>query len=227
MLRNVLILDTETGGLNPAVDPCIEVGCILYSVEHATPITSYSTLLGADSNGAEAINGIPLAALRGCPVSKEASWTNVLSMASFADAIVAHRAEFDRAFVPTVLRNSKPWICSKFDLEWPKATRIGESLVPLALAHGLGVSHAHRALTDCDLISRLFTRVAEMGFFLEPFLERGLRPKGLFVALVSFEDKDLAKNASFQWEESTKRWMRTMAIEDAAKLPFRTVQVVS
>lgn len=52
-----------------------------------------------------------------------------------------------------------------------------------------------------------------------------MRAKALFVALVPFERKDEAKAAGFQWDAARRQWLRTMAIEDAAALPFRTQQV--
>lgn len=222
-LRRVALLDTETTGLDPETDVCIEVAVCLYDVQRATPLASYASLIHSTANAAEQVNRIPTSALAIAPQAGRV-WEDVAALVRTADAFVAHRAEFDFGFTAPTVRDAKPWICSKFDLAWPKAQKPGESLVQLALAHGLGVVHAHRAMSDVDTLSRLLTRVAEMGYALEPLLQRGLRPKAEFQALVSFEEKDLAKAASFGWEASTKRWLRTMAIEDAATLPFRVVR---
>ncbi len=223
-MKRILIIDTETTGLDPKVDAVIEVGAILYSVEHATALTAWSTLLPAGTNAAEAINRIPAAALSDAP-DPSLCWANIASMAETAGAIVAHNAEFDRGFVPAILRTIRPWVCSKNDLEWPKQEKPGQSLVSLVLAHDLGIATAHRALADCDMLSRLFTRARELGCDLSAMMARGMRPKAQFQALVSFDEKDKAKEAGFQWEASTKRWLRTMAIEDAAALPFQTKEI--
>jgi DNA polymerase III subunit epsilon len=61
--------------------------------------------------------------------------------------------------------------------------------VSLALSHGIGVSSAHRALTDCSLIAALFDRMEK----LEAMIEEAKRPKALFQAQVSFKDKDLER----------------------------------
>ena len=37
-------------------------------------------------------------------------------------------------------------------------------------------------------------------------------------------DREKAKQAGFQWDPGSKRWLRTMAIDDAASLPFKTKQ---
>jgi DNA polymerase-3 subunit epsilon len=216
-MRNVLIVDTETTGLDPASDVAIEVWAILFSVEHATALESFSALIYHDENPAESINRIPPAALSDArdPVS---AWGVVQDLATRADAFVAHNAEFDRRFAPEWLRDLKPWICTKEDIEWPKQDRPGMSLVPLALAHDLGVAVAHRALADCDLIARLLTRCRELGHDIDAMLTRGLRPKVTLMACVSFDDRELAKVAGFQ------QWLRRMVEADAAfDFPVRVV----
>ena len=179
----------------------------------------YASLLYAESNPAEAINGIPVGLLNESPPA-ERVWKRVFGLASRCDAVVAHNAEFDMRFVPHGATARTPWICSCYDLLWPKAPKPGASLVTLALSHGLGVSHAHRAMVDCEILSRLFTRIHEMGTDLRAFFERGLRPKATFQALVPFDRKDEAKNEGFSWDGASKRWLRTMAIEDATALGF-------
>jgi DNA polymerase-3 subunit epsilon len=223
MLENVLILDSETSGKGGDAK-AIEVACILYSVRHAAPIRYYASLIRAESNAAYAVNKIPSTMLADAP-HEDWVWADVTSLATRAGAILAHNALFDRRFVPGDVTGDLPWICSMDDLAWPCATRPGEGLVSLALAHGLGVSHAHRAMADCDLLARLLTRVAEMGHDLQAFLARGLRPKALFQAVVPYERRAEASEAGFKWEADTKRWLRTMAIEDVAALSFPTRQV--
>jgi DNA polymerase-3 subunit epsilon len=223
MINNALILDVESTGLSPATDRVIEVGAILYSLQHATVLAALSSLVQSDSNAAEAINRIPASALIAAPDAKRA-WLPVLALADKADILVAHSAEFDRSFSPPELQ-SRAWVCSKNDIAWPKQTRPGPSLVALALEHDLGVAVAHRALADCDLIARLFTRSRELGADLQAMLERAMRPKAEFVALVSFEEKDKAKLAGFAWQAETKTWRRRMAREDAAQLGFKVREV--
>jgi DNA polymerase-3 subunit epsilon len=224
MINNALILDVETQGLDPATDRVIEVGMILYSITHATVVACMSGLVHADENPAEAINRIPAAALRDEPI-ESGLWDAVEAMMRNADCVVAHSCEFDRSFLPPALRDVRPWVCSKNDIAWPKQTRPGPSLVALALEHDLGVAVAHRALADCDLIARLFTRSRELGADLQAMLERAMRPKAEFVALVSFEEKDKAKLAGFAWQAETKTWRRRMAREDAAQLGFKVREV--
>lgn len=135
-----------------------------------------------------------------------------------AGAIVAHNADFDRQWFPDL---GKPWLCTMSDFKWPLATKDGGSLIHLALDHGIGVSSAHRALTDCQLIAALFDRMDDLpGMFAQ-----AMRPKAVFRALVSYDDRELAKQAGFKWDGVTKQWTRRMAIEDAALLPFPTAKL--
>lgn len=73
---NVLIVDTETNGTEPTKDQMIEIGAILYSVEHRTTLCQLSFLLeGASHNNCEHINGIPFAALQRVPIGlAERQW---------------------------------------------------------------------------------------------------------------------------------------------------------
>jgi DNA polymerase-3 subunit epsilon len=94
-----------------------------------------------------------------------------------------------------------------------------------ATAIEVACASAHRAMADCDLLARLFTRVAEMGADLDDMLAHGLRPKATFQALVSYESNHLAKTAGFRWNAEKRVWARKMAIEDAAALPFKVREI--
>ena len=190
--------------------------------------------------------------------------------------MVAHRAEFDQGFVQKsldalespdsydVLEDwdpSKPWVCTKSDIEWPSKLR-GDSLVQLAFGLGLGVASAHRAASDVDTMARCLTRAREVlreevrqicdliprkdergkytvgealdiepklkamydgsprirsllnpaprfrdgvSNLLEALFRRGMRPKVRVVAQVSFEQKDMAKEAGFFWDRRAAR----------------------
>lgn len=246
-MKTICILDTETTGVEPKKDTVLEIGVVLWSVEHKTIISAFSALCADPNvreNPAEAVNGIPSTIFKTAPPTASAwAWNEAGHLMGFADAIAAHSADFDRAFCApfmTAPLATKPWICTQNDIEWPglrrassvdgQRERPGQSLVALALAHGLGVSHAHRALTDCMLLARLFERVHEMGHDVEAMLERGLRPKARFaVADTGFDPKrnELAKANGFRWDPDRKLWIRKMAIEDASKLPFRVREVAA
>lgn len=222
MTDKVLILDTETTGIGPDA-VCIEVAVCLYSLTHAAAIRSFSSLIRADSNAAEHVNRIPAAMLADAPEPGKV-WPFVARMVAEAGVIVAHNAEFDRRFVPNDVSGSAAWVCSKDDIAWPVDSD-SKSLVNIALAHGLGVATAHRAAADVELLARLFTRAAEMGGDLAAMVARGMRPKSRYQALVPFERNHEAKAAGFRWDGDRKAWLRSMADEDTAALPFKVRRI--
>lgn len=223
LMRRVLLLDTETQGLDPQRHSIIEVAVMLYDLELACPLESYATLVLANSNEAQAVNKIPARALR-CGATPSLAWQAVSDMRECADCVAAHNAEFDRKFLEASWGNlGGPWCCTKTDFAWPNDLR-GDSLVQLALGLGLGVASAHRAMTDVDTMARVLTRVHELGLALPPLFRRACRPKKRFVALIAYESRDLAKKAGFMWAEDKREWWKMMPPEDTEALSFRVVQ---
>lgn len=225
MVSRALIIDTETTGLEDTAR-VIEVGAILYSVDNQCSLQELATLLPADGNAAESINRIKVEALREIGFTQSASMAMELlfSMSKSADVYVAHNAEFDskRVFGQTdfLPLAELPWVCTKSDFRWP-CGKEQDSLINTALANGVPVASAHRALTDCRLIAALFDRMAD----LPAMFEVAMRPKALFEALVPFERKDEAKAAGFKWNGTDRTWTRQMAIDDVAALSFPVRQI--
>lgn len=223
-MKTVLILDCETTGLAPESDRVIEVAAVRYSLQHHCVLESYATLILGDSNAAESINHIPAVALsNGSP--DVPVWERVEQMGMRCDAVLAHNADFDRSFTPSYALAEIPWIDTCGAVDWPRQSKPGASLISLCLDHGLGVVDPHRALSDCLMLARLLARVHEMGHDVGAILARGLRPRAMFQALVSYDDKDLAKEAGFRWDAERKAWLRKMACEDVGSLVFRTKEV--
>jgi DNA polymerase-3 subunit epsilon len=222
-MHRALLLDTETQGLDPAKHSVIEVAVMLYDLELGCPLESWASLIRASSNEAQGVNRIPVEVLTQAPTPYE-TWHVVREMRQLADCVVAHNADFDRRFVDAAGANVPgPWVCTKTDFTWPDGLR-GESLVQLALGLGLGVASAHRAMTDVDTMARALTRVREMGHSLPEMFRRAARPKRRFIAMVSYDSRDLAKRAGFQWDDQKREWWRMMPPEDAELLSFRVMQ---
>lgn len=218
---NVLILDVETNGLDPEQHDVVEAGCILYNVKHASMLEVYSSVLAAEHNEAAEINGIPEPTLR-LATDAPLVWEAVSAIAEDAVAYVAHNATFDRSFCSTHVPD-KPWICTIEDFEWPKQSP-SKTLVATALAHGVGVVSAHRAITDCLTMALCFDRIADIKERMSKALKHAKLPKATMVAKVRYEDRQIAKDHGFRWDPDAKKWKRTMAVEDAKKLPFPTAE---
>ena len=238
MIRRALILDLETTGVDPVKDRIVEVGLVLYSVAHHTVIRCGSFLVDAGvGNAAERVNRIPADALLVDGEGESAVWAAVRKWSADADVLLGHNARtFDLLFLPPELRDRLPLVDTCHDIAWPgrpgdaELERPGQGLVALALAHGLGVASAHRALTDCLLIAALLDRVHEHGHDVQAMLVHGLRPKALFVVAdtgYSEERNALVKAAGFKWDQpdARRQWSRFRAIDDAGALPFAVREV--
>ena len=93
--HRLLILDTETTGLDPQRDHCIELGAVLFDLPRRSVLSQVSLLLPCDQNPAQAVNGIdPVLTQQPQPWQQGLQWFEAL-LAS-ADLVVAHNAAFDR-----------------------------------------------------------------------------------------------------------------------------------
>ena len=223
--RCLLILDTETTGLDPEQHQCIEVGAVLFDVPHRAVLAQISFLLPCQTNPAQAINGIDPAVSR-----QPQPWHQALqcfeAMLEAADVVLAHNAAFDRQWfgrgeLPAI---RKPWLCSMEDLRWPpeRQLRANPSVRDLALAYGVPVWAAHRALTDCIYLAQVFERCPE----LEGLLLAGLEPRRLYRARLSYEERHKAREAGFRWNEPISgAWSRRLSEREAALLSFPVVAV--
>lgn len=231
-MKNVLILDCETTGLQPPEAVTIEIGCILWNIEHHSILECYSALIPHHENPAEPYNGISVGLLGEVPNRPAWNIAHVNDMAERADAVIAHSATFDKKFcdaIPIPKLTNMPWICTLEDVEWPKATKLSlgragsGSLVRLALMHGVAVTSAHRSIHDCLLLTRLFEAVPDIDERLEAGLIHAQLPKASFVATVPYERNAEVKLAGFHWDGDKQIWHRYMAVDDAEELAFPVV----
>jgi len=197
-----LILDGETTGLDVNKDELCEVGGVLWSVEHRCILECFSSLVYATSNAAAEVNGIPEAVVQSATTQFP---LRMIGMACGVDAIVAHNAEFDRPWFATEHSSFRdvPWICTIEDMVWPKPSP-SRSLTAIALAHGVAVVSAHRAIHDCLLLARMLEVVPDVDERLKAALAHALLPKAEIHSLASFDEKDIVKGARVPLGLSTK-----------------------
>lgn len=222
----ILVVDTETTGLDPKNDYLIEIAAILWSVNHKSVLTQVSTIISYDQeivNPAEPINKISPALLKqNFPYQSALELIN--NMSYRAKYICAHNADFDTEFCKKVIGLKIPlsdWIDTQ-DIRYPKSKYCqGTSLNNLAIAHEIPIVEAHRALDDCRTLTKLLSLVPN----LEEELKRASRPK---VLVKSLEEKPgtLSKMHGFKWHSVIPySWAKYMPEQDIATLPFSAVRV--
>ncbi len=221
----LLILDTETTGLDPLHDQCLEVGAILFHLQSRSVLAHTSFLIPVSSNSAECINKIPAEITR-----LSQPWKDGLkyfeALLDRADVVIAHNSEFDRQWfgVTPLPEITKPWICSMEDVSWPSKLNLRgrPSVRDLAIAYEIPVWSAHRALTDCIYLVEVLKRCND----LELLLIQALEPRRLMKAEISYDQRQLAKNAGFRWNDPVPgAWTRRLSEREIQELDFKVIEV--
>ena len=225
-IEKILILDTETTGLDENKDEIIEIGCILFHVTSKSVLSQVSFLFPVSSNEAEHINGIS-AEVTNIKQPWEDGLTFFLKLVDCSDLIIAHNVEFDRKWFGKgrLPKLEKKWICSLEDINWSfqKNLKNRPSVTDLALSFSIPVWNLHRALSDCFYISEVFKKCEN----LEELLIKATEPRFLYKALVSYEERSLAKKAGFRWNNPAQgAWSRKLTVEEANSLDFK-VQILN
>ena len=225
-IEKILILDTETTGLDENKDEIIEIGCILFHVTSKSVLSQVSFLFPVSSNEAEHINGIS-AEVTNIKQPWEDGLNFFLKLVDCSDLIIAHNVEFDKKWFGKgrLPKLEKKWICSLEDINWSfqKNLKNRPSVTDLALSFSIPVWSLHRALSDCFYISEVFKKCEN----LEELLIKATEPRFLYKALVSYEERSLAKKAGFRWNNPAQgAWSRKLTVEEANNLDFK-VQILN
>ena len=225
-IEKILILDTETTGLDENKDEIIEIGCILFHVASKSVLSQVSLLFPVSANEAEHVNGIS-AEVTNIKQPWEEGLKYFLKLVDCSDLIVAHNVEFDKKWFGKgrLPKLEKKWICSLEDINWKfkKNLKNRPSVTDLALSFSIPVWNLHRALSDCFYISEVFKKCDN----LEDLLIKATEPRFLYKALVSYSERSLAKNAGFRWNNPLEgAWARKLTVEEANRLDFK-VQIIN
>jgi len=219
----VMILDTETTGIDPTTHRVIEIGAVVYDFKEVATVEERSELVQSHDNPAQHVNHVPVGLLHSARSRADVvAWVVEMASRHNVVAVMAHSAASDRQWLPEL--HHLPWVCTKDHVEWPHA-KAGGRLCSLVADEGAAWSRWHRALSDCLAIAAVLDRCAERGVDLVDLVTRAMEPRKLYKAIVSYEDRDQAKAAGFWWDGQTKRWLREMSERQAAACPVEAVAV--
>ena len=215
--KRVIVLDTETTGLDAKNERIIELAMLSVQVDLATgqpvgPVTTYESFEDPGKPIPPAITeitGIDDSMVRGQRIDD----ARVAELVQAADLIVAHNAGFDRPFVEARLPvfATRAWNCSFAGIDW-KAQGSGSAKLEF-LAHERGWFYdAHRALVDCHaLLQVLATPLKNGQSGLQQLLQGASNTRYKLRATgAPFEAKDALKARGYRWDNENRVWWTTL-----------------
>jgi DNA polymerase-3 subunit epsilon len=213
-VTTIVILDTETTGLDSSRDQIVELALLRLQIDSQTglpagPVQVYDGLRDPGMpmpKIAREITGITDAMLAG----QALDLARIDSLLDGVDLVIAHNASFDRPFVESLLSQAQElnWACSFADIDW---TAAGHSSAKLSyLASSLGWFYdAHRAEMDCHaLLKVLMADLPGLGVNgLAHLLSTARMPSYRLQATgAPFGAKDLLKMRGYRWDGQGKVW---------------------
>jgi DNA polymerase III subunit epsilon len=213
-VKRVLVLDTETTGLNQAQDKIIELAMLRVDVDSATglPVGAVTVYDGMEDPGfpiskeIEAITGISSEMVRGHRLDED----QITALLADADLVIAHNAGFDRPFCEARLPAfaDLDWGCSFAEIDWKKEGHGSAKLEYLALDAGW-FYEAHRAEVDCHALLAVLAQplASTGGTALGRILAGSARPSYRLQANnAPFEAKDQLKSRGYRWSAEQRVW---------------------
>ena len=230
-LTRVLVLDTETTGLDPSKDKIIELALLCFDADTLTglPVGEVQVYDGLEDPGLPipkevvAITGITDADVRGQQLDEQ----RINQLLQGVDVVIAHNAGFDRPFVEARIKQFRQlaWACSFADIDWKSQGRSSAKLENLAQSLGLFYD-AHRAEMDCHAL--LAVLVAPLGASadtgikhtgLAHLLQAAQKPSYRLQAThAPFDAKDKLKARGYRWNADQKVWHTRLDDEAALQL---------
>jgi DNA polymerase III subunit epsilon len=230
----ILGLDLESTGVSIKTVGVVEVGI----VEYDTALRMVTKLMGFLVNPGdilwepdiEKIHGITPAMTVEYGIPNEKALKQTLHWMQSVDYIAAHNGlTFDKIMLEEWASRfgftvpALPWIDTMLDIDLP--LKSSNRLSYMAADHGFVNPFPHRAAFDVLTMLRIME-----SYDFELMFERAKSPAIEVEALVSFQDKDLAKNRGYYWKGETKQWLKRMRLvqvsEEENRVPFK-VKVIS
>jgi DNA polymerase III alpha subunit (gram-positive type) len=231
---HLLGIDIETTGLEPGCNFIIEIGAAIWDTETKKPVRMVSEfvtlppgvevpkeiteLTGITTNDCN-VHGLSL----GGVINKIEELTLFVTQEEYK---VAYNAEFEEKFLHDLnIRdfNILPWIDPQYDIPFPSNIKT-RKLDYLCYEHGFRNQFKHRALFDVLAMFEIMSQ-----YDLATIIKRSKSPKTRIGALVSYEDRLLAKKEGFWWDGDIRYWIKDVKEMDidylSKNLPFGIINL--
>lgn len=230
--QRIIVLDTETTGLDARQECIIELAMLSVLVDTSTgqpvgPVTVYESFEDPGKpipQAITAITGIDDSMVRGQRIDD----ARVNELVQAADLVLAHNAGFDRPFVEARLPvfATRAWNCSFAGIDW-KFQGHGSAKLEF-LAHERGWFYdAHRALVDCHALLQVLAEPLKNGASGLYQLMQGARQTRYKVRAIGapFEAKESLKQRGYRWDNHQRVWWTSLAGDDVLQAEIEWLRV--
>lgn len=211
-------IDFETTGLDPATDQVTEIGAVLFDWEGKIPLQILSCFVLTPKPLPEEIirlTGITDEMLADFGRTEADAFSDLDWLIDRSDYAMAHNgAEFDLKFYKQTCARlgrspqDKLWLDSKTDIRYPESI-ITRSLGYLAAEHNFLNPFRHRAVFDVLTMLNVASN-----YDLQSIVARAMEPTVYARAIVTFDQKDKAKDRGYYWYPKGKIWWRSFKQSD-------------
>jgi DNA polymerase-3 subunit epsilon len=216
----ILGLDFETSGLDPAKDRIIEAGAVLWHWETKTPLQLLSALIlppNPISEEITKITGITNEMLSRYGHNETDVMRRFDEFLGWANCAMAHSAtsDFDKVFYDhSCARTAIPtrdiiWVNTAVDIVYDERITT-RNLQYLAADHSFVNPWRHRAVFDVLTMLRIAS-----DYDLEKMIARAREPMVYVQALVSYDQRELAKARGYWWHPQLKIWWKPLKLSDS------------
>ena len=216
---NLALIDFETTGFTAGENEVIEIGIVQVayspSLRIITEVIEITSQLECPTKAISAeitrVTGITNEMVAGQRIDD----THVARIIKSSNVLIAHNAQFDRAFFDIRFPNmaDRLWACSVKDIDWRSHGFESAKLEYLLLKNGYFYD-GHRAATDCLAMIQLFAVVPNV---LHELLENAQKTSYKILAKgVGYADREVVKKRGYRWDGDSRHWWTIVSEDDYA-----------